>query len=620
MVGTQTHGFDAVIELSSNRVASLLRLFFLTGNTVSFPVSDGINVKGTLSSSNPISVTIGQGNRLSVTLRFSQADFISVNSTGMGTTKKGFTNIILTVTAIVNTRRGIIQVTFPSDPVLSLIKTEVDNALPLIRLMLGQNTTVASFTSLVQTTIRLFMETSVTKLPVIPIGINFAGTDCPVSVAEVQIHTIPDSLFLLLALSSPAIPSRTPDATQFTTSLRGGSDSVILFSNEALLGIGTCFLANTTGSPMTGATFSGSGNCRALSQPIDILISGITIKVEFLTICVVGNEIVITGTLTTSIPGCTVTGSFFAPIGFMTNAGGLILPVFDPNRVITVVTVTFEWWVYVAIALLAPIWVTVLGPFVGLVVTVLTFLITPLASIIAQLIANGALAGVGPLLANAVTSGYALLPPSILNMIGALKVQQVILDDLALEGTLMSVPAPSVTISLLNQRTINAQDVAGVRLSSLENTYAATNFNFFDSNIVSYEWFINGATIAGSGTINSFHNNPIIYHAHGDHCGITNPLGESISLNLGVRITTGDGFSKCQFINIAMTGMGWLRTERSYGDLKFLHSNNIILANERESTNRSSLILSDLTHQESVVNVLAKGMKLDADDLIELFQ
>lgn len=568
MAGSQTNGFDAVLELSEARVLGIIRTLFTVPGEISIPLEFGgemITITATPDAGNfPSSVTILSGNRLDVEGRFTSLRI------QRGSGRVTVRNVTLRVRAVLGVSGGNISLSFPS---AATITSSDPTFLPLIDLVVAAINMAAGSTlytrdsllSEAGTRVRDWLASQVTTLPSIPLGVNFSTMACPISVRNFAIHTIDHFAFVLVAVSGAGIPTRTLNPAGFTRSNLGTNDAGLMFANVALLSAATCFLTQEPMSPFRGQTFTASGDCRNWSGNLTLgTFEGVTVRARSLSICIVGNEIIISGSVDLNTTGVFGSASFTAPVGFRTDGAGRVFPVLDPNRIATNVSIGFEAWVWVAAIFAAGIFLALAGPIAGAIVLGLL----PFLTVIANIVANSVVRALLPQLTGAidplVMSGYSMLPAQVQQIIGTVGVQQVILDDLLVAGTGNALWRPEVILRRTTHRRIESVTRGitpdGSVLEFLGATEQHTRYSDtyqLDTRdvtgITGYNWYINGRLVAGSGTQRVI-GGTLSYHAAGSTIMLTNALGESPVFTLTGRVRTSSGFARSRSLTVQLVG------------------------------------------------------------------
>jgi hypothetical protein len=547
MAISQTNGYHLVFELSNNRLAGIMDDFI--PNPITFAVA-GITATASQIPGRPSTVSIAAGNNITVQ---------AVRSVKILTFQF---NVRISLQAQVSVIGGQISISYPSTPVITpdtaADQTTLQTLVTLANSVGGTSYTEAQILQLGAQNLLSTLQGSF-SLPNIPLGVPFNTGPCAISLSKIDLHSITNSIFVLLQFSGAGIPSVPLNANGFTTSLRGSSESVMVVANEALLAIAACFIGQDASSPLQGAHFITAGNSTTMFGPKSISLDGHTINIMSLNISVVGNQLVVSGAASTSGTGYSATGTFSAPIGFNCHPDGTIFPVFDPNTVQTHISVSIDWWVYLIGFAAAGIIGIILGPLAAIIVSIVVALIGPIASLVGNAIAQNALSGLSQSLNNSVAQGYQMAPPELLRVLGELRCQQVILDDFAMQGFMNPYNPPSVQLSENDTFTNQVETSSG---GSGFNTYIDYNtatkavFTALSSNFVSPQtvtWYLNNANITGSGNT-VLNGKNISYVVSGNTCSIQTNLGDAVTGAIKVKVTGSDGFAKFDTALINITG------------------------------------------------------------------
>lgn len=548
MAISQTNGYHLVFELSNNRLAGIIDDFI--PNPITFSLTGGVSATASQIAGRPSAVTIGTGNN--VTIQAVRSVQISI-----------FTlNVRISLQAQLSVSGGQISISYPSAPVITpdtaADQTTLQQMVNFANALNGTTYTPAQVLQLGSQSLLTTLQSSF-SLPNIPLHTPFNTGPCAMSLNKIDLHTITNSVFVLLQFSGAGIPDVPLNANGFTASLRGGNESVMVVANEALLAIAACFIGQDASSPLHGMPFITLGNCTSMLGIKAINLDGHTIDVFGLTICVSGNQLVVSGTATTSGTGYSATGTFSAPLGFTCHADGTIFPVFDANAVQTHISLDVEWWVYLLGFVAAGIIGIVLGPLAAIIVSIVVALIGPIASLVGNAIAKNALSGLGQSLNNSVAQGYQMAPPELLRVLGELRCQEVILDDFAMQGFMNPYYVP--TVQILENDTITNQVETGSGGSGFNNyvdynTAVKAEFSVIDSNFtapLTISWFIDNVHVVNNGTM-VLNGKTITYSVSGSTCSIQTSLGEAVTGTIKVKVSGADGFAKFDTALINITG------------------------------------------------------------------
>jgi len=549
MAISQTHGYHLVFELSGSRLAGILDDFI--PNPISFNVTAGIDATASKIPGRPSTVSIAAGNS------------ITVNAVRQVQILSSQINVRITLHAQLSTSGGQISISYPSAPVITADTTADQNQLQsLVNLANGIQGTSLTVAQVLQMGAQSLLNTLQTSfaLPNIPVGTPFNSGPCAISLSRIDLHTIADSIFVLLQFSGAGIPATALNANGFTASLRGGNESVMVVANEALLGISACFIGQDPSSPLHGVSFITSGNCTTMIGTKDVNLSGHDLLISALSICVVGNQLVVSGAGSTSGTGWDASATFSAPIGFSCHADGTIFPIFDPNTVQTHINVSFDWWVYLVGFAIAAIAGVILGPLVGVILTIVVALLGPIASLIGNAIAKNALSGLSQSLNNSIAQGYQMAPPVLLQVLGELRCQQVILDDFAMQGFMNPGGGPSMYLSEDDVITNKVQtDTGGTGIfgqyvdynTATQATFTA-NASFFKMPTTA-NWYIGSTHVTGSGNM-SLNGKSIHYSVSGNSCVITTNIGDAVTGVIRAKVVGADGYTKFDTALINISG------------------------------------------------------------------
>jgi len=536
---SQTHGYHLVFELSNNRLAGIVDDFI--PNPVSFTIPGGIDVTASKIPGRPSTVSIASGNN------------ITVNAVRQVQILTSQINVRITIQAQLSVSGGQVTITYPSAPVITADtpadQTHLQSLVALANALQGTNLTVAQVLQMGAQSLLGTLQTGFT-LPNIPVGVPFNPGPCALSLSRIDLHTITNSIFVLLQFSGAGVPAVALNANGFTTSLRGGSESVMVVANDALLAIAACFIGQDPASPLHGAPFVTSGNTTTMVGFKNVSLDGHDLLITGLTISVVGNQLVVSGSGSTSGTGYDASATFSAPIGFNCHADGTIFPVFDPNSVAINVSVSFDWWVYLVGFAIAAIAGVILGPLVGVVLSIVVALLGPIASLVGNAIAKNALSGLSQSLNNSISQGYQMAPPALLQVLGELRCQQVILDDFAMQGFMNPHSKPDVYISEDDVVTDKAQtDTGGTGIFGQYVDYNTATKATFTANASLFKlpvvitWYIGGTHVMGSGSM-TLNGKTIHYTVAGNKCTIQTNLGDAVTGVITAKATGQDNFGK----------------------------------------------------------------------------
>ncbi len=534
MAISQTNGYHVVLELSAARIAPIINSFIPDPFDVSV---SGVNISTSSIAGRPMQVQIQAGNQFVITavrrVRVLSFNFI----------------IRRNLTAVVNVNpSGSFILSFPTPASITgdtaANNTVIQNLVSLIQLIPGRSgTTVSSLLS--EASGALMSALSAISLPTLPVRTSFSTHLCAPVIREFSIHTINNSAFILVQLSGGGLPTPVTNRAAFTTSLRGTSESVLLIANESLLAMATCFASMDPSSPLLGATFSSAGACRSLVGTRAI--PGTPVTITALSVCVVGSEIILTGSVTASGTGYSATGTFMAPIGFSCRPDGTIFPVFDSSRIVTNVSVSFAWWVYLAGFAIAAILPAILGTLVAFIITIVVALLSPIVGAIINALIRSTLPGIISTIETAVSSGYRMLPPALKRLLGQIQCQSVILDDLGLRGVLTNQVLPRVypskTETITKVREVGMKPVL-YREFEVTNTltFRSNTYNFFGT--IRRQWSVNSTPIsAGSGNIN-INGQTVAYQLLPEQLQLTTQAGASIAGQVTLRVTDEENQSR----------------------------------------------------------------------------
>src|SRR3954452_2244645 len=247
MAGTQTHGFDLVIELSEARLGSVVGALVIPQSvTQSFPLggqSVPITVSGRLLPTD--GTTIRPGNLVDFRVTYSSVTIAGVTLGGATIT------IFAQIVESAGSPRQI-TVSFPSAPAIAL---QNPSALDGLLAVSGTGITRDQALALAANALPTYLQTRA-PLPSIPIGQMLGSGPCAPALADVRVRTIDHVMAILLAFSGTAISHPAPpDPTAFTSSGLAGRNAVMFVSNDTLLGLAACF-ASQPPSPIAGAAFT----------------------------------------------------------------------------------------------------------------------------------------------------------------------------------------------------------------------------------------------------------------------------------------------------------------------------------------------------------------------------
>jgi hypothetical protein len=550
---SQTHGYHLVFEIDGNRVGRILDDFI--PGTMDFAISTFTAHVAPIPG-RPSVVTINAGNSLTI------AAARSVTIAGISF------NVRITIQTVVNVdASGNINLTY-SQPTLvadtPADQTTLQNLVNTANALGGTAYTVAQILQMGATQLLDFLQHGF-SLPQVPIGVSFGSGPCAMSLNKLDLHTISGSLFVLLKFAGAGIPASTTNANAFTTSLRGTNHAVMVVANEALLAISTCFISHDPNSPLVGTTFVTSGTCSTQITPHVVSMSGHDIMIAGLNICVSGNHIVLSGGASTSGTGWSASASFNAPIGFDCHSDGTVFPIFDPNSVAINTDISFDWWVYLIGFVIAAVAGIFLGPIAAIVLSIVVACLSAIASMIANAIARNALSGLSDSLNSAVASGFRMVPAQILQLLGDLQCQQVILDDFSLMGTTGSPSGLHLYIYESSEKFTN-QVQTGTGGSGFneyvdyyvanEVVYTASASNF--TGAVTYQWRINNNILGNTGNVN-MNGKTVQYTVSGNKCTLDTNLGDSVNGAISVKATGTDHYAKSATEVIDISG-----THRDY--------------------------------------------------------
>lgn len=543
MSGSQTHGFDLVFELSETRLQQIIEGLNVIPREVSVALPFRMNnqsVHAVLNGGVINRVSIDVNNRLEVQVSYGTMSIAGIPLGGVDITAKCHID-----TDGANPRR--LQFTFSMPPLISPRNRSQIEALVALANTRGTTLTYDGVIAMAENAVLNFLQTSV-MLPAIPLGVPLGTGRCALSLSDLQVRTIPGSLFILLLVSGAGIPhSIPPNLNAFSSSLLNGRDSIMLVSNESLLAAAACF-ATEPPSPLTGAHFVSSGGCQTLASPFSRTLDGRQITINTLNLCVVGNEIIISGAAMLSGVGYSINGTFRAPISFTCRSNGTVVPNFDPNRIQTTVSVHLEWWVYALSFGLAAVAAIFLGPITGLLLNIVVVLLAPILSLVANAVVNSALPGLGQAADRAVEQGLRMVPPELIDILGRLNCQAVILDDLSLTGVLISAPAATVGISqdwrVVDRRSLRTGDAVAISYEdfAVSRTGLLRAVATHIPTPIQYQWMLNGLMLGSSGTVTLDGVN-IHYQVSGNTCQLSTPLGGSINTIVNVRVQGGNGYT-----------------------------------------------------------------------------
>jgi hypothetical protein len=565
--GNHTHGFDLVVELSENRLGSVVGEFIvpqsLTQSFLLGSLSVPISVSGRTI---PLGGTrIHPGNLVDF-----RVDYSSVTIAGISV---GGAEILITARIVESggSPRQI-AVTFPSPPTITLRDSA---ALDGLLAASGTDVTRDQALALASAALLTYLQ-SAAALPSIPIGTMIGSGSCALSLADLRVRTIDHAMAIMLSFSSPAIPHPTPpDPSAFTTSGLGGRDAVLFVSNTTLLGVATCFASNPP-SPIAGATFTTDGQCRRITHPMPLTLDGRNVTLTQLGVCVVENRIVIDGFLHYAETAFSVDVSFRAPMGFSCRADGSISLDFNPNDVQTDATVTIEWWVYVAALFLLPLIAAFVSIIIAFALTVIVLLAAPIASAVIASVARNAIGSLGASIAGAANTS--LLPPQLQRLFGAIHCDSVVLDDLNMLGTLNSPRAASIELRPHWEVTEKVQTGSGgVGLLAYTTdrvarrvTFSALPTSMIDP--VAWTWTLAGAALTGSGT-RTIGGVAVTYAVNGPSIQISTPLGTDLDLVLAVHGRDRDGLVQSASTLVSITPDEVEHAHTNYELLEFLLHN-----------------------------------------------
>ncbi len=546
---SQTHGYHLVVELSNNRLAGIIDDFI--PNPLSFNIATGIDATASKIPGRPSTVTIVSGNTFSV----SAVRRIQILTFQF--------NIRVSLQAHLNVNGGQISLNYPSAPVITADtpgdQTTLQNLVTLANSVNSTSFTVAQMLQMGAQNLLSVLQNSF-SLPNIPVGMPFNSGPCAISLNRIDLHTITNSLFILLQFSGAGIPLVALNAAAFTTSLRGGRDSVLVLANDALLAIAACFIGQDPISPLQGTHFVTSGTCTTMQGHKHVNAGGHDIDVSNLRICVVGNQLVVSGNAATSGTGYSATGSFSAPIGFDCHADGTIFPIFDPNNVQTNVHISFDWWVYLVGFAAAAIAGIVLGPLVGIILSIVVALLGPIASVIGNAIARNALSGLSQSLNQSVSQGYQMAPPALLQVLGEIRCQQVILDDFAMQGFMNPHATPHVSITETDTITNRVEAGSGgsgylgayIDYNTATQAVFSATGSFFKLPLT-VSWYIGNTHVTGNGSM-SLNGRTISYAVAGNKCTVQTQTGDAVTGVIRAMVRGADGFAKSKTALIAVSG------------------------------------------------------------------
>jgi len=549
MAISQTHGYHLVFELSSGRLAGIIDDFI--PNPIPFNVAQGIDATASKIPGRPSTINIAAGNSITVNaVRRVQIANTPVN-----------VKIVLHATLAVS--GGQISISYPTAPIITA-DTPADQAalqslVNISNAFGGTSYTVAQVLQMGATNLLTTLESSF-SLPIIPVNTPFNSGPCALSLKKIDLHTITNSIFVLLQFSGAGIPVVALNAAAFTASLRGGNESVMVVANDALLAIAACFIGQDPSSPLQGMPFITAGNTTTMLGFKSVSLSGHDLLITNLSISVVGSQLVVSGGCATSGTGYDATGTFSAPIGFNCHSDGTIFPVFNVDDVDTHVHISFDWWVYLIGFAVAAIAGVILGPLVGVILGILVALLGPIASLVGNAIAKNALSGLSPLLDESVSKGYQMAPPVLLQILGELRCQQVILDDFAMQGFMNPHNVPTIKISendIVTDQVQTGQGGSGPFGSYIDyNTATKATFTAitgFFKLPVTVGWYIGSTHITGSGSM-TLNGKLINYSLSGSTCSIQTNAGDDVTGVVRVKVAGADGLTKFNSALIAISG------------------------------------------------------------------
>ncbi|MGN6568107.1 MAG: hypothetical protein ACTHJ0_09150, partial [Flavipsychrobacter sp.] len=300
--------------------------------------------------------------------------------------------------------------------------------------------------------------------------------------------------------------------------------------------------------------------CTSMVGFRNVNLSGHDLLISSLSICVVGNQLVVSGAGATSGTGWDASATFSAPIGFNCHADGTIFPVFDPNSVQTNISVSFDWWVYLVGFAIAAIAGVILGPLVGVILSIVVALLGPIASLIGNAIARNALSGLSQSLNQSIAQGYQMAPPALLQVLGELRCQQVILDDFAMQGFMNPGGSPNVYISEDDSIINKVETGTGgsgffgqyVDYNTATRATFTANSSFFKMP-VTVNWYLGATHVTGSGTM-TLNGKSIHYSVSGNTCSIETGLGDAVTGVIRAKSAGADGYTKFDTALINITG------------------------------------------------------------------
>jgi hypothetical protein len=613
--GAQTHGFDLVVELSEDRLASIVGLFVIPSSIAQTIDIGGLQVPITVSGRTiPLgSTTIHPGNLVDFHVNYS-----SVTIAGVAL---GEATIEVTVQIGEDPATpGQIAVTFPAAPSITLNNPA---ALDGLLAASGSGLTHDQALALAANALLGYLQGAAT-LPHVPIGETVGSGPCALALAGLSVRTIDHVLAIMLSFSGSAIHHPSPPSPDaFTSSGLDGRDAVLFVSNDALLGLATCF-ASQPPSPIAGAAFTAQGECRQLARPMDITLMGHTVSLETLSVCVVGNQVVINGSLNYSGTGFSIGGTFRAPMGFSCRPDGSISLDFNPDDVQTDIGLSIEWWVYLLAFLLAAIF-ALFSAVIAVVLAIVILIAAPIASAIINSLARGAIGNLGQSVAGA--GNTSLLPSQLQRVLGAIHCQAVILDDLNFAGFLASPRVAAVSFAQkweVTQRVESGQGGTGLFAYTAYRvarrvTLTANPTSMIDP--VSWTWKLAGQSLSGSGsrTINGV---PVDFVATGASLQLSTPLGANLDFVAAVQGRDRDSLVQSASIVISITP-----TDVEYAAGSMYNILRILTGGELYPRGVPNLVIDPAGPDPppdafirgniglEAVQALAAGMKLNAADL-----